>query len=240
MFRCRRSSTTGISFIWTPWNWGGVSPSIFLMNKLKVFDVSSSSFWFPSKWRARARKRHKLSVYGCLVFSPKVRQLTVCFSNRGYCRTASLHPIGTSLRKAANTVKFVNLYNLYFVFKLFLLHDSMTSVLLRLSFRFVRSSLVHTSFDRSSSVLFSCAYKYLNLPSSIFFNMNPNARFTFSCAIQVFEDMVKFFFHNFCAKSFYCIIKHFEFHLFNFRVNKKMLTRLYFILKILVVKAVYL
>ena len=109
MLRVSRSSTVGISFMWTPWIWLGFSPSVLLMNKLNIFEVFSSSRWFPCMWRARARKRHRLLLYGCLVFSSKVRQLIVPFLNRGSGKTVSLHPIGTSLRRAANTVKFVNL-----------------------------------------------------------------------------------------------------------------------------------
>ena len=77
------------------------------MNKLNNFEVSSSSRWFPCIWRAKARKRHRLSLYGCLVFSSNVRQLIVWFLSRGSGKTAFLHPIGTSLCKAAKTVKFV-------------------------------------------------------------------------------------------------------------------------------------
>ena len=143
--------------MWTPWNWLGLSPSILVMNKMNNFEVFSSSRWFPCMWRARARRRHKLLLYGCLVFSSYVRLLIVPFLNRGLGKTGFLHPIGTSLKKAANTVKFVNLKNLHFVFILSRLQDSMTSVLLRKSFNFAKSSWVHTSLDRSSRVLFLCA-----------------------------------------------------------------------------------
>ena len=81
------------------------------------------------------------------------------------------HRYGMS--KATNTVKFVNLEIFPFVFILSLLHHSLTSVLLTSLFSFIKSSLVHTSFDRSSRVLFSCAYKHLKLPSSKIFIMNP-------------------------------------------------------------------
>ena len=111
MLRISRSSTAGISFIWTPWNWLRLSPSILLMNKLNKFEVSSSSRWFPCKWRARARKRHRLSFYGCFVFSSNVRQLIVWFLSICLGKTESLHPIGTSLSKVTKTVKYVNLQN---------------------------------------------------------------------------------------------------------------------------------
>ena len=109
MLRVSRSSTVGISFKWTPWNWLVFSPSILLMNKLNNFEVYSCSLSFPCMWWARARKRQRLSLYGCLVFSSNVRRLIVWFLSRDSGKTASLHPIGTSLRRAANTVKLVNL-----------------------------------------------------------------------------------------------------------------------------------
>ena len=59
------------------------------------------------KWRGSARKRLQLSLYGCLVFSSYVRQLIVPFLNRGSGKTPFLLPIGTSLRRAADTVNFV-------------------------------------------------------------------------------------------------------------------------------------
>ena len=109
MLRVSRSSTKGILFMWTPWNWSALNPSILLMNKLNNFEVSSSSRWVPCKWRASARKRLKLSLYGCLVLSSNVRHLIEPLLKRGSGKTAFLHPIGTSLSKAANTVKFVSL-----------------------------------------------------------------------------------------------------------------------------------
>ena len=109
MFRVSRSSAIGVSFIWTRWNWSVLNPSILLMNKLNNFEVSSSSRWFPCKWRARARQRHKLSLYGFLACSSNVRQLIVPFFTRGSGKIAFLHPIGTSLSNAAHAGKFVNL-----------------------------------------------------------------------------------------------------------------------------------
>ena len=43
----------------------------------------------------------------------------------------------------------------------------------------------------------------------------------------------------FQTKCFFCIIKHFEYHFFNFRVNKYMLRHLYFVLNVFVVGIVY-
>ena len=146
-----------MSFIGTPWNWLRLSPSIQLMNNLKILDVSSASFWCPCKWRSGARKRHNLSLYGYLVFA-SMWDSWLCSFLKVFCgKTMSRQPIGTSLSKAAKTVKIVSLWNLHFVLNLSLQHDSMTSALIGISFRFLEWSLVYTSFDRSSRVIFSCA-----------------------------------------------------------------------------------
>ena len=107
--RVSRYSIVGKLFMWTPCKWLGLSLSILLMNKLNNFEVFSSSQWFPCKGRAGARRRHRLSFYGCLVFSSNVRQLIVWFLGRGSGKTAFLHPIFTSLSKKAETIRFVNL-----------------------------------------------------------------------------------------------------------------------------------
>ena len=157
MLRISRSSTVWLLFIWTPWDGLGLSPSTLLMMKFNILEVSSSSCRVPCKLRASTRKRHKLSVYRCLVSSSFARQLFVSILNRGSGKTASLQPTGTSLSNAAKTVKFVILWNLHFVFILFRVQVSITSVLLNNSFSFANSSLVHSDLDRSSRVLFSCA-----------------------------------------------------------------------------------
>ena len=56
MLRVSRSSTKGISFIWTRWNWSALNPSIFLTNKLNNFEVCSSSHWFPCMWRTKPKR----------------------------------------------------------------------------------------------------------------------------------------------------------------------------------------
>ena len=58
---------------------------------------------------SKGTEKAQVVVISCLVFSSNVRQAIVPFLNRGSGKTAFLHPIGTSLSKAANTVKFVNL-----------------------------------------------------------------------------------------------------------------------------------
>ena len=113
---------------------------------------------------SRSIKRHKLPLYGCPVFSSKVRPLIVWVLSRCSGTTASSQPISTFSKQAANTGKFVKLTEFRVVFTLFLLHDSMTSVLSRLSFSFARSSLVHIRWD---SVVF--VWEELS-ESSIFYN----------------------------------------------------------------------
>ena len=157
ILRVSRSSTKTISFKWTPWNWSPLNSSTLLMNNLKNLEISSSSRWFPCMRRTGAQERHMFLLYGCLMFSSNVKQLIVWLLSRGLVKTAFLHPIGTSLSKAGNTVKFVKLSNIHIVFILFRRQDSMTPVLLKKSFFFAKSSWVHTSLGRSSRVLFSCA-----------------------------------------------------------------------------------
>ena len=85
----------------------GTEPIHFVYECIEKIRCFSSSRWFTCKWRES--ERHTLSLYSCLVFSSNVRQLIVWFLSRGSGKTASLHPIGTSLRRAANTVNFVYL-----------------------------------------------------------------------------------------------------------------------------------
>ena len=97
-----------MSFIWTPWHWLKTE-FIHATQKQNTFlDASSSSRSLSCKRRPRARKRHRLPLYGCLVFSSNVRQLFVQFFNSGLVMAAFLQPLGTSSSKAAKTVKFVN------------------------------------------------------------------------------------------------------------------------------------
>ena len=65
-----RFSIIGILFMWTRFrlNQLGLSPSILFIKEMKSLDVFSSRL-FPCKCRPRARKRHRLSFFGCLVLS---------------------------------------------------------------------------------------------------------------------------------------------------------------------------
>ena len=88
--------------------------SLELATAESIYSVSEEieNFWcfffqllISMQMRARTRKRNKLFLHGCLVFFFKMWQLIVWFSSRDSGKTASLQPIGTSLCKAANTVK---------------------------------------------------------------------------------------------------------------------------------------
>ena len=152
-----RSSAIRMSFISTHWNWLGLSPSLLFLINLKFLYVS---FLFLCKWSAGAQKGHLFSLYDYLVPSLKVRKLIkliLDFLRRSLGKRASLQPIGRFFSKTANTLKFVNLWNLRFVFIPSLLQNWMTSFLLKMSPSFVKSSLVRTGLERSSRVLFSCA-----------------------------------------------------------------------------------
>ena len=104
MLRVSRSSTKKIAFTRTPWNWSAANPSILVMNILNKFEVCFPVVDFP----ANGEQEHEKDT-SCLVFSSNVRQLIVWCLSRGSGETASFHPIGTSLRRTANTVKFFNL-----------------------------------------------------------------------------------------------------------------------------------
>ena len=105
------------------------------------------------------------------------------------------------------------------------LQDSMTSVLLRKSFIFAKSSWVHTSLDRSSKVFFSCAEKYLNPPSSVFLRLKPKTRFTIAARFKFLKKWSSFFLHDCFVRSFHCVIEYFVSHPFKFRIHQEMLTR---------------
>ena len=147
-----------MSFIWTPWTWVGLSPAILLFNRLEISDVSSSSFWFPCKWRAKERKRQKLSLCGCLVFSSKMKQLTVFFFTGSSGKTASL-------RKYVFEWSWKYCWFCQLVEPPLYVHPFSSTRLRDFSFvesfffSFTRSSVVHNSLDQSSRVLFSSAYK---------------------------------------------------------------------------------
>ena len=153
MFTWNKSSTVGTSFTQTHWKLPGSDPLLFLRIRLNFSELFSPSAPFPCKCKARALKRHRLSLYGFLTFSSSVIQLTVWFFVSGSGSTASIHFIGTSLSSAAKTVsllKFHSLFAHYFV------HASITCVLLITFLISTKPSLVATNSDSSSKVLFLC------------------------------------------------------------------------------------
>ena len=101
-------------------------------------------------------------------------------------------------------------------------HNSMTSVLLRISSSFAMSSVLHTSSDRSSKVLFSCAEKCLNLPSSMFFNVKLKATFIFSARIKLLKKRSNVS-SNFCVEVRHSINEDFVSRTFKFRNYKEKL-----------------
>ena len=103
-----RASTTEILFKWTSWIWLRLSPTVLLTNEMEILEVFSSGCWVAWFWRASAQKWHKSSIYGCLVFSFKMRHSIVTFLNRVSAKTASLQPRGTSWSRTARMVIFVN------------------------------------------------------------------------------------------------------------------------------------
>ena len=121
----------------------------FIYEWIEKFRCSFFQSLISVQMESKSTKRHRLYLSGCIVFSSNVRHVIVPFLSRGSVKIASLHPIDMSLSKAANTVKFLHLKNLHLVFVLYLLHDSMTSVLLRIYLGFAKSSWVHTSLEQS-------------------------------------------------------------------------------------------
>ena len=77
--------------------------------KIQITRCFSFQFLLSIYMERKNLKKRKFSLYARLVFSLKVRQLIVWFFNRGLGKTWTWQPIGTSLRKVADTVKFVNL-----------------------------------------------------------------------------------------------------------------------------------
>ena len=112
IFIFRSSSTVGMG---TPRNSLRTRPHNIFSNKVIILDDSFSSFQFPRKGWARARKRHNLSLYRSVVVFSEARQLIVQFLDRSLWKTTSLRPMGTFLSKTWSTAKFVNSKNVHFV-----------------------------------------------------------------------------------------------------------------------------
>ena len=153
MFFSTISSTIGRLSIETPQNCFGSQPD-FSWKAFKTMEVDVSRLVVPCKWTARARNKHKLSLYGCLVFWSKIKQITWLFLSRGSGITESGHPMGMFLSKAAKMVTFVINLNRHFVFCLSCVQTSMISCFLTLFCIVVKSDLVQSSIDLSKSVYF--------------------------------------------------------------------------------------
>ena len=194
-----------------------------MTKKLNNFEVFSSSRWFPCKWRTRAQKRHRLSLYGYLVFFSYVRQLIVWFLSRGSCKTSFLHPIGTSFSKAANTVQFVT---------------CRTSTLC--SF-FLGCKTVWRQFcweNLSNCQVVIGAHRFgpiqqgivlvcvkISQPSVFYiFQNEAKSQIHFCCTFQFVEKLIKFLVHGCFVESFNCVIEYFVSRSFKFRIHQEMLT----------------
>ena len=186
---------------------------------------------------ARPRKRHKLSLHGSLLLFSKVKQSIVWFSSERLGKTAYLQPIVTSFRKTANIVNFVNMQNLHFVFIFSLLHDWMTSVLLKISFSFVESSLVHRSWDRSAGIVFDC----VKLPElTIFYTLQTKSKsqIHLCCTFFIFEKMIRFLIHYCSLEIFYCLIGNFASGPLKFGIHQEMLTWMQILFEIHIIQFV--
>ena len=108
------------------------------------------------------------------------------FFRSGSGKTALLHPIGTSLSKAANTVKFVSLYSLHFAFIFSRLQDSMTSVFLKNSQRCQVNMGTHKFGSIQQGIVFVCVKVS---ESSIFyiFQNETKSHVHFCCTFQIIE-----------------------------------------------------
>ena len=93
--------------------------------------------------------------------------------------------------------------------------DPMTSVLLKRSFSVDKLSLVRTSLNRSTRVLLSCEWRYLNLPSFNLFKLNAKTKFTFAAHLVLLQKGSRFLSTNVALRfpnawlntSFFCGLK---------------------------------
>ena len=178
----------------------------------------------PCKWRASARKRHKLSLYGCLVLSSNVRQLTVPFLNRSLGKTALLHPIGTSFSKAANTVKFVNLQNLDLFIRSFSATRLYDVILVEKIFQLCQVVMgAHKFGSIQQGIVFVCVR--LSEPSvSYIFQNEAKSQIHFCCTFQIVEKMIKFLIHDCFLENFHSVVEYFVSRSFKLRTHQEMLT----------------
>ena len=98
----------------------------------------------------------------------------------------------------------------------------MTSLLLRKPFSFAKSSVVNTNLDQSSRVMFSCAYKYLSPPTSVFLKMNTKFWVTFAGHLKLLKKWSRFS-STICLQVIYSISEEFVSCSFKFRIYGEML-----------------
>ena len=77
--------------------------------QIEIFWCFFFQLLISAQMEGESTKKHQFSLNGCFGFFANVRQLTVqCFNGR-LGKTASLQPVGTSLRKTPSGVKFVDM-----------------------------------------------------------------------------------------------------------------------------------
>ena len=101
----------------------------------------------------------------------------------------------------------------------------MTSVLLRKSFNFAKSSWVAHKFGSiQQGIVFVCVT--ISEPSVFYiFQNEAKSQIHFCCTFQIVEKMVKFLVHDCFVESFHCVIEHFVSRPFKFGIHQEMLTR---------------
>ena len=209
--------------MWTSSNWLGHSQSFLLMKKLNIFEVSSSSPWFPCKWRARARRRQRLLLYGRLLFSSISRQLMVPFLKTGSGKTASLHRIGTSSIEAAFSVK-LSTCRTSTLYAFFLYYRTLWR-------QFCWENLLKLPNCHECTQVWSdpagYCFRVRKVPDSSVLNNFLNetkSQIHFCCTFQFVENLIKFFVHDCFVESFLCVNEHFVSRSFKFRIHQEMLT----------------
>ena len=168
--------------------------------------------------------RHKLSLYGCLVFSSYVRQLIVRFLNRGSGKTAFLHPIGYVFQRSCKYGQVCQLVepplcvhsfsatrrnDISFVEKIFQLCQVVMGA--------------HKFKSIQQGIVFVCVK--ISEPSVFYILQNETkSQIHFRCTFQIVEKMIKFLVHDCFVESFHCLIDYFVSRSSKFRIHQEMLT----------------
>ena len=93
--------------------------------------------------------------------------------------------------------------------------------LVKKSFSFVKLSLVLTSFDLFSQVLFSCERKHLNHPFSLYFRRNPIGKITLPHSLRLLYKPSNFWATIYALGFTFSIIENSVSGHFKFRIFKK-------------------